>query len=277
MLHTCNKVVCLNVCNFTALCVNPLCTLTDVEGVGFAVFGNFPGLCESGLDFVLVIVFYETVVGVNDSFGVCGTGGCESVPGLGVADVTHVVGVLKGVALFLQVIGCLLGVGAGSANLIPHCLEVSLILCGDELGGYENIVETVGVIAPENGGSGTLCNTAQTVVAAVGGAGDENSSFKKLCLSLCHKSITLGNVLLFFCSLVKGVECAELCIIDSSRHCIVVAGGERSGGNRGCGNLGLCRLVGVVGCGCGLVIAVVLAAYKAENHDECEKSTQYSF
>ena len=25
------------------------------------------------------------------------------------------------------------------------------------------------------------------------------------------------------------------------------------------------------------VIAVVLAAYKAENHDECEKSTQYSF
>ena len=83
--------------------------------------------------------------------------------------------------------------------------------------------------------------------------------------------------MLFFCSLVKGVECAELCIIDSSRHCIVVAGGERSVGNRGCGNLGLCRLVGVVGCGCVLVIAVVLAAYKAENHDECEKSTQYSF
>ena len=228
VLHTGDEVVSGDLSDLTALGVNPLSALTQDEGPGLgAVFVNLlgPALSQSGLQLVLCIVLYQAVVGVNNSFGVSSHGGCQNVPSLRIGRVTEGVGVLQGVALTGQELSSPVAVVdfVFSAQLSPLCLHLVAVSGQQRLGSDQNVVVTVGVVAPQSGSSGVGSNTGDSVVTAVGAQGQHNAGTQQLSLSNSHQSMTLGNGSCILLSIgVNFVELAQDVFVDSPGQLVVV-------------------------------------------------------
>ena len=261
MLHTSDEVVSGNLSDLTALRVDPLSTLADLEGPGQAVLGLCPGLCQCANQIHLGVVLNQTVVGVDDSLGVSCHGGSQSVPGLRIGGVADGVGIHQGVALGLQELLSLGLPGAGALQLAPHSLQLVTVSDGDQLGSNDHVVVTIGVVAPHDAGGGVRNSTGDSVVAASGGHGQQCAGLQQLSLSDSHQSETLGDGLSLVSGLVGGQELAQDFFVDSAGQLIIVVDQ-------------VCKLVDVLDslvAGLGSIGAGLAAASsQRQHHDQCQ-------
>ena len=222
VLHAIDEVVSSDVSDLTALRVGPLSTLADVEGPGQAVLGLFPGLCQSADQNILGVVLDQAVEGVDNSLGVSCHGGSQSVPGLRIVGVAHGVSIGDGVAVGLQELLSLGLPGAGALQLAPHSLQLVTVSDGDQLVSDDQVVVTIGVVAPHGAGAGVGNSAGDSVVTASGNQGNDCAGLQQLSLSDSHQSETLGDGLSLVSCLVGGVELAQDVIIDGGGQLIVV-------------------------------------------------------
>ena len=215
VLHTGYPVVSLDVCNLTALAVDPHCTLADGEGIGQAVFGNGVSGSQSRLLNIFFIILIQTIIGVDDCTGVSLFGGSQHVPGIRVAGICIIINISQFITLFGQVS---LGLGvifAGAMNFIPQSTEFfdffglqHAVLDNDKL------MNTVCIVAPECGIAGTRCNAGNGILTASALQRNHDARAQKLCLGDCHEGIPFRDIFSFLGCQVFLVEFAQNCIID---------------------------------------------------------------
>ena len=221
----------------SALRVDPVDALADLEGVGKTVGGNGGHLGgESGLQLILNIILEKSGIGVDDGFGVSRTVGVEGVPGLRVRGVAVLVGILEGVALSGEVLLGFLIVGAGALLGVPESFEFVSLGSLDRLVARndQEPVVSVGVIAPQNRRRGIGSDFGDGVVAALGSGREHNAGFEKLCLGDGHEGKSFGNGLGFLCSLVSGIELAENLLVDFVGDLSMGLSRVRIGNNTAC-------------------------------------------
>ena len=215
MLHTGHEVVSLDLGDLTALGVDPLRTLTQMEGVGQAVLGLFPALSQSGLHDVLGVILHQAVEGVDQGLSIRSLRGCQNVPSLGVGGIAHGVSILQGVAVLGQPLLALGFPSAGALELSPHGLQGVAVGGSDGLGGHNLVVEPVAVIAPQGAAGGVRSNTADGIVAALRAHRQEGAGLQQLGLGDGHLGKALAHVHnLGLGLIVDGLEFAQNEIID---------------------------------------------------------------
>ena len=277
MLQTCNEVISSNLSDLTTLSIDPLYTLTQVEGVGQTIFGNFPLLSQSGLHDVLSVIHDQAVPTQCTVLTDGCTGGSQAVPNFGLDRVIEGVGVLQSVTFSLQECLCLSQVGAGTSQLSPHQLQSDIVVTSDRLFTNQRSVVTLGRVTPLNRRRGVGSLAVHSVVTASGVDGQHNCSFHQLCFSQCLQSVTLGQGL-SLCDLHVGlVELAQDIHVDSLGQFIVVldasVGADILNGfaSNGC--------VSCYGSGSSLGAGSVLAAASdhGQNHSNDQQHSQNLF
>ena len=224
MLHTCNKVVSLHISNLTALRIYPRLTLADLEGIGKTICGNLIALSKCRLQNVLTVVLHQTVIGVDDLLAVCLLGCSKYIPGSCVRGICAVgIGVLQSISLFYQIILCPLLICAGTYQLGPLLLHLLVHFLGQRLGGNDQRMESIGVIAPQHAGTGTGSDSGDRIVTASGLQRKHCSILHQLCLSDSHLCISEGKVfLLLLGSLINGVEISQISLKQIAAGSIVI-------------------------------------------------------
>ena len=225
MSHGGDPVVSGDLADLTALLVNPLHALTQVEGVDSAIVVHINALSQGGLLHVLGIVLQQRGVGGGDEVSIGGVGRSDAVPGGDLVAVGNVPGVGQGVALVSQesLGGDKPGIGIG--GLAPQAGQSVTILGGDELVGHESGVPSVLVQAPGGGGHGTGNRTVHGVSAAVAVDGDEHAGLHQLGLGDSHlgkTQVKIGDLGLGI--LIGSVELAQVPLVESVGSLVVVHG-----------------------------------------------------
>ena len=214
VLHTGNKVISGDFADFTALRVNPLHTLTDLEGEDGHVVVGLNALSDSGLLSVLDIVHHQAVVQLNQRTGVGLEIGVQSVPGLGVGGGGVLVLVVQGVAVLGQVSLGFGDVGSSIRSFHPHSLQGIAVGRLNHFLGDQQRVLAVGVIAPQSA-VGSLGNSAaDAVVTIVGSGGQQHASLEHLGLSQSFQCVALVYIHAFQGGHVHVIELAQDLVVQ---------------------------------------------------------------
>ena len=277
MSHGGDPVVSGDLADLTALLVNPLHALTQVEGVDSAVLVHINALGQGGLLHVLGIVLQQGGVSRGDEVSIGGVGRSDAVPGGDLVAGEEVPGVGQGVALVSQVSLGSGEPGIGILGLAPQSGQSVPVGGLDQLVGDQGGVESVLVQAPGSGGGGTGHSTVHGVSAAVAVDRHEHAGLHQLGLSDSHLRKTQIQVNdLGLGILVVGVELAEVVLVESVGSLVVVHGADGFPVGTGVDINGLGYLFGrsgLRGCGsggvCGLLIAG--AGDQAQHHGQHEQ------
>ena len=168
MLHAPYEAGCRNVFDNVALIVNPFNTLTEVECVCEAIFGNFIRLCKCESLNVFNVVLKKSVVSVYDSFGVSSLRCCKCVPCRRVGCVSESIYVVELIALACEIALCPSFIRACALELCPFSLHlVTNLGCKRIALDDDSLMESVGVVAPKHGCDRIGSNSGYSIVTAL--------------------------------------------------------------------------------------------------------------
>ena len=128
------------------------------------------------------------------------------------------------VALIGQVLLDPSGKLAGAGQLSPLRLDGVAVSGGQELGGDQNVVVTVAVVAPQGGVGSSGNHAGDGVVTALGGGGQHDGGVQQLGLGNGLESVALGDIAGGKSLLVVLVVLAQDAVIHGGRVIVVVGG-----------------------------------------------------
>ena len=192
--------------DLTALGVDPLDALADVEGVGEAVVAHGVAGGEARLLDALGVVLIEVV---DEGGVVVEVAVAEDVPGRADAVEGGDGGVGEGVALAGEVLPGGVGIGAGAGELVPEVGERGVILVTDYLVGENHLVIVDAVAHPAYVATGAEGVAAHGVAAAGRVHRARDAALEELGLGDGHQGPALGQGLGRESLLVDLVEVAQ--------------------------------------------------------------------
>ena len=214
VLHTGNEVIGGNLADLTALGIDPLHALANLEGEDGHILVGLIALSQSKLLVVLQIVHHQAVAQLNQRTGVGLQVGVQSVPGLRIGGGGVLVLIFQGIAVVSQISLSFGNVSSSIGSFHPHCLQGIPVGSLDQLLGHQHGVLTVGVVAPQ-GAVGSLGDgAANGKVAIVGGGGQQHAGLQKLCLSKSLQSVALVYVHALQGFHVHVIEFAQVFVVE---------------------------------------------------------------
>ena len=214
VLHTGNEVIGSNLADLTALGIDPLHALTNLEGEDGHILVGLIALGQGELLGVLQIVHHQAIAQLNQRTGVGLQVGVQSVPGLRIGAGGVLVLILQGIAVVSQISLGFGNVSSGIGSFHPHRLQGIPVGSLDDLLGGQDGVLTVGVVAPQ-GAVGSLGNgTANGVVAIVRGSGQQNAGLQQLGLGQSLQSVALVYVHALQGFHVHVIEFAQVFVVE---------------------------------------------------------------
>ena len=226
VLHTGNPVVGLHVSDLTALRVDPDHAFTQMEGVGQTVIRYGVIRSKSRLLNIFHIILIQTVISLDDLFGVSFHRGCKSIPSYGVTGVRIVVLVREFVALGSEVFLNPSLEGTGLTLFAPSGTDfVDFGLLKERIALNDNLLMITLVIrTPKGAVNRTGSDTRNRVVTATALKRNHNGGTEHLSLGDSHQGITLCKVFArnqLFRRKISFIEVAKHIFVNLCRLCVI--------------------------------------------------------
>ena len=241
-----------------------------MEGPGQTVVGNLPALRQGGLEGVLHVILGKAVHGQADGLVNSVGPGSQGIPVFGIGAVGVHELVVKGIAVFGQVLLGLFLEGAGTGQLVPHGLQGLAVGDLQQLVGENGVLKTVAVAAPHNRGNGAGDNVGDAVTAAVTVVGEQHAALQQLGL----RNSVQGKHLVVVVQDGLGLEERLVVVSQNSvvHHAVLIGNRLEPLGLRRGSRVVVLRggSVGVLVAVCGRRVVVSAAGGQAQQHNQRE-------